>query len=198
MKWVGKAAVTRARIRRIKRTTAALVGTRTHPHPLTSSLTAARLVNDFLLAPPPIELRALRSERHLKSCWIICDSVVKKLVSFEKRVALMTSLSEAKDAAGSPTLGTSLTPGATRVMLLGSGELGKEVAIELMRLGVRWCSLVPALSTQPIMCEAHSKHRTACTPPTLERRPVPGWTLTRVIRHVDGAWPRTPSLTESF
>ena len=54
----------------------------------------------------------------------------------------MTSLSEAKDAAGSPTLGTSLTPGATRVMLLGSGELGKEVAIELMRLGVRWSSLL--------------------------------------------------------
>ncbi|HEY3812387.1 MAG TPA: formate-dependent phosphoribosylglycinamide formyltransferase [Caulobacteraceae bacterium] len=33
-------------------------------------------------------------------------------------------------------LGTPLTPNATRVMLLGSGELGKEVAIELQRLGV--------------------------------------------------------------
>ena len=33
-------------------------------------------------------------------------------------------------------LGTPLTPGATRVMLLGSGELGKEVVIELQRLGV--------------------------------------------------------------
>ncbi|WP_062077357.1 formate-dependent phosphoribosylglycinamide formyltransferase [Demequina globuliformis] len=33
-------------------------------------------------------------------------------------------------------LGTPLTPHATRVLLLGSGELGKEVAIELMRLGV--------------------------------------------------------------
>jgi len=34
------------------------------------------------------------------------------------------------------TLGTPLSPGATRVMLLGSGELGKEVIIALQRLGV--------------------------------------------------------------
>ncbi len=33
-------------------------------------------------------------------------------------------------------IGTALTPGATRVMLLGSGELGKEVAISLQRYGV--------------------------------------------------------------
>ncbi|GAE49662.1 phosphoribosylglycinamide formyltransferase 2 [Xanthomonas arboricola pv. pruni str. MAFF 311562] len=34
------------------------------------------------------------------------------------------------------TLGTPLSPSATRVLLLGSGELGKEVAIELQRFGV--------------------------------------------------------------
>lgn len=34
------------------------------------------------------------------------------------------------------TLGTPLSPGATKVMLLGSGELGKEVLIALQRLGV--------------------------------------------------------------
>jgi phosphoribosylglycinamide formyltransferase 2 len=34
------------------------------------------------------------------------------------------------------TLGTPLSPTATRVMLLGSGELGKEVLIALQRLGV--------------------------------------------------------------
>ena len=34
------------------------------------------------------------------------------------------------------TLGTPLSPSATRVMLLGSGELGKEVVIALQRLGV--------------------------------------------------------------
>mgnify|MGYP002349064555 CR=1 FL=1 len=33
-------------------------------------------------------------------------------------------------------IGTPLTDHATRVMLLGSGELGKEVAIELQRFGV--------------------------------------------------------------
>lgn len=35
-----------------------------------------------------------------------------------------------------PVLGTPLSPHAVRVMLLGSGELGKEVAIALQRLGV--------------------------------------------------------------
>lgn len=34
------------------------------------------------------------------------------------------------------TIGTALRPGATRVMLLGAGELGKEVAIECQRLGL--------------------------------------------------------------
>ena len=33
-------------------------------------------------------------------------------------------------------IGTPLSPSATRVMLLGAGELGKEVVIELQRLGV--------------------------------------------------------------
>ena len=35
-----------------------------------------------------------------------------------------------------PIIGTPLSPNATRVMLLGSGELGKEVIIALQRLGV--------------------------------------------------------------
>lgn len=35
-----------------------------------------------------------------------------------------------------PVIGTSLSPSATRVMLLGSGELGKEVIIALQRLGI--------------------------------------------------------------
>ncbi|WP_281254404.1 formate-dependent phosphoribosylglycinamide formyltransferase [Rhodococcoides kyotonense] len=39
-----------------------------------------------------------------------------------------------RDAAA--RIGTPLTPGATRVMLLGSGELGKEVIIAFQRLGV--------------------------------------------------------------
>ena len=35
-----------------------------------------------------------------------------------------------------PSLGTPLSAAATRVMLLGAGELGKEVLIALQRLGV--------------------------------------------------------------
>ena len=34
------------------------------------------------------------------------------------------------------TIGTPLAPNATRLLLLGAGELGKEVAIEAMRLGL--------------------------------------------------------------
>ena len=34
------------------------------------------------------------------------------------------------------TLGTPLSPHSTKVMLLGAGELGKEVLIALQRLGV--------------------------------------------------------------
>ena len=33
-------------------------------------------------------------------------------------------------------IGTPFSPVATRVLLLGAGELGKEVVIELQRLGV--------------------------------------------------------------
>lgn len=36
----------------------------------------------------------------------------------------------------SVTIGTPLSPGSKRVLLLGSGELGKEVAIELQRFGI--------------------------------------------------------------
>ena len=55
------------------------------------------------------------------------------------------------------TLGTALTPGATRVLLLGSGELGKELAIELMRLGVEViaCDRYP---NAPAMQVAHRSH----------------------------------------
>lgn len=35
-----------------------------------------------------------------------------------------------------PRIGTSLSTSATRVLLCGSGELGKELVVELQRLGV--------------------------------------------------------------
>lgn len=55
------------------------------------------------------------------------------------------------------TLGTALTPGATRVLLLGSGELGKEVVIELQRLGVEVIA-VDRYANAPAMQVAHRSH----------------------------------------
>jgi len=51
-------------------------------------------------------------------------------------------------------IGTPLTSSATRVMLLGSGELGKEVAIELQRLGVEVIA-VDSYANAPAMQVAH-------------------------------------------
>ncbi|MDP3518073.1 MAG: formate-dependent phosphoribosylglycinamide formyltransferase [Pseudohongiella sp.] len=55
------------------------------------------------------------------------------------------------------TIGTPLSPNATRVMLLGSGELGKEVAIELMRLGCEVIA-VDRYANAPAMQVAHRSH----------------------------------------
>jgi phosphoribosylglycinamide formyltransferase 2 len=56
-----------------------------------------------------------------------------------------------------PSLGTPLTPSATRVLLLGSGELGKEVAIELQRLGVEVIA-ADRYANAPAMQVAHRSH----------------------------------------
>lgn len=55
------------------------------------------------------------------------------------------------------TIGTPLSPHATRIMLLGSGELGKEVAIELMRLGCEVIA-VDRYANAPAMQIAHRSH----------------------------------------
>lgn len=54
-------------------------------------------------------------------------------------------------------LGTPLTAGARRVMLLGSGELGKEVCIELQRLGCETIA-VDRYAQAPAMQVAHRSH----------------------------------------
>lgn len=54
-------------------------------------------------------------------------------------------------------LGTALSPGATRVLLLGSGELGKEVAIECQRLGVEIIAC-DRYENAPAMQVAHRSH----------------------------------------
>ncbi len=54
-------------------------------------------------------------------------------------------------------IGTALTPSATKVLFLGSGELGKEVVIELQRLGVEVIA-ADRYSDAPAMQVAHRSH----------------------------------------
>ena len=54
-------------------------------------------------------------------------------------------------------IGTPLSPSATRVMLLGAGELGKEVVIELQRLGVETIA-VDRYTDAPAQQVAHRAH----------------------------------------
>lgn len=56
-----------------------------------------------------------------------------------------------------PTIGTPLSNTATKVMMLGSGELGKEVVIELQRLGVEVIAVDRYLDA-PAMQVAHRSH----------------------------------------
>ena len=62
------------------------------------------------------------------------------------------------------TLGTPLSPSATRVMLLGSGELGKEVLIALQRLGVETIA-VDRYDNAPGQQVAHHAHTIAMSDP---------------------------------
>lgn len=55
------------------------------------------------------------------------------------------------------TIGTPLANGATRVLLLGAGELGKEVAIELQRFGVEVIA-ADRYAGAPAMQVAHRSH----------------------------------------
>jgi len=69
------------------------------------------------------------------------------------------------------TLGTPLSETATRVLLLGSGELGKEVVIELQRLGVETIA-VDRYADAPAMQVAHRSHVIDMLDPAEVRRVV--------------------------
>lgn len=56
-----------------------------------------------------------------------------------------------------PTIGTPLSPTATRMMMLGAGELGKEVVIEAQRLGIEVIA-VDRYANAPAMQVAHRAH----------------------------------------
>ena len=62
------------------------------------------------------------------------------------------------------TLGTPLSPQATKVMLLGSGELGKEVLIALQRLGVETIA-VDRYENAPGQQVAHHAHTITMSDP---------------------------------
>ena len=63
-------------------------------------------------------------------------------------------------------LGTPLSDSAVRVMLLGAGELGKEVAIELQRLGAEVIA-VDRYPNAPAMQVAHRSHVIPMTDPQI-------------------------------
>ncbi len=66
------------------------------------------------------------------------------------------------------TIGTPLSPAATRLMLLGSGELGKEVAIAAQRLGVEVIA-VDRYANAPAHQVAHRAHVIDMTDPAALR-----------------------------
>ena len=68
----------------------------------------------------------------------------------------------ADSSAFTPTLGTPGSPSALKVMLLGSGELGKEVIICLQRLGVEVIA-VDRYADAPGQQVAHRAHVIAMT-----------------------------------
>lgn len=66
------------------------------------------------------------------------------------------------------TIGTPLSIGAVRALLLGAGELGKEVTIELQRFGVEVIA-VDRYPDAPAMQVAHRSHVVDMTDPTALR-----------------------------
>jgi phosphoribosylglycinamide formyltransferase 2 len=91
------------------------------------------------------------------------------------------------------TFGTPLSPNATRVMLLGSGELGKEVLIALQRLGVETIA-VDRYANAPGHQVAHRAHTIAMSDPeqlkALIAQEKPDW----VVPEIEAI--ATPALAE--
>ncbi|MGJ9413830.1 formate-dependent phosphoribosylglycinamide formyltransferase [Aeromicrobium sp. CF4.19] len=89
--------------------------------------------------------------------------------------------------------GTPSTDGATRVLVLGSGELGKELVIELQRLGVETIA-VDRYPNAPAMQVAHRSHVIDMLDPAEVRRVVeleqPHW----VVPEIEAI--HTPTLQE--
>lgn len=87
--------------------------------------------------------------------------------------------------------GTPLTPAAVRLMLLGSGELGKEVAIAAQRLGVEVIA-VDRYANAPAMQVAHRAHVVTMLDPAELRRVIDLEKPTLVVPEIEAI--HTPTL----
>jgi len=90
-------------------------------------------------------------------------------------------------------LGTPLSPHATRVMLLGAGELGKEVIIALQRLGVEVIA-VDRYADAPGHQVAHRAHVIDMTDPVALRALIERERPSRVVPEIEAI--ATPALIE--
>ena len=91
------------------------------------------------------------------------------------------------------TLGTPLSPSATRVLLLGSGELGKEVLIALQRLGVETIA-VDRYDNAPGQQVAHHARTIAMSDPAALRALIQAERPALVVPEIEAI--ATPVLQE--
>jgi phosphoribosylglycinamide formyltransferase 2 len=90
-------------------------------------------------------------------------------------------------------LGTPLSPSATRLLLLGAGELGKEVAIEAQRLGVEVIA-ADRYANAPAMQVAHRAHVLNMLDPVALRELVLHEQPTLIVPEIEAI--ATPALLE--
>lgn len=90
----------------------------------------------------------------------------------------------------SVSIGTPSREGATRVLLLGSGELGKEVAIELQRLGVEVIA-ADRYDDAPAMHVAHRRHTLNMLDPVALRELIASEKPTLVVPEIEAIHTRT-------
>ncbi len=90
-------------------------------------------------------------------------------------------------------IGSPLSPNATRVMMLGSGELGKEVVIALQRLGVEVIA-VDRYPNAPAHQIAHRSHVIDMTDPAALKRLIEQEAPTLVVPEIESI--ATPALAE--
>ena len=102
-------------------------------------------------------------------------------------------MSRAPSLPASVTLGTPLSPTATRVLFLGSGELGKEVAIELQRLGVEVIA-ADRYADAPAMQVAHRSHVLNMLDPAALKALIEAETPHLVVPEIEAI--HTPTLLE--